>query len=132
VMVLVPPLKATYSVHLAALELLSERRELFHPLIMMQAKKLFSILREGVSHKNKDYKMKCLEVLIEVSEELVKGISANRERYRSIFIYIQKQILEDLQLYTAKEKEKEKVEESKALNMLTVVRLLGIISPLYV
>jgi hypothetical protein len=45
VMVLIPPLKATYSVHLAALELLSDRRELFHSHIMLQSRKLFVILR---------------------------------------------------------------------------------------
>ncbi len=33
------------------------------------------MLREGVNHKNKEYKMKCLEVLVEVTEELVKGIA---------------------------------------------------------
>jgi hypothetical protein len=45
---------------------------------MLQAGKLFSILREGANHKNKEYKMKSLEVLIEVCEELVKGISTNK------------------------------------------------------
>lgn len=75
--VLIPPLKATYVVHLAALELLSARRELFHFQLMIHgnAKRIFSMLREGVNHKNKEYKMKCLEVLVEVTEELVKGIA---------------------------------------------------------
>jgi hypothetical protein len=76
--------------------------------------------------------MKSLEVLVEVTEELVKGISANKERHKPIFVYIQKQILEDLQLYTAKDKGGVIPEDKKGLNLLTVVRMLGIISPLYV
>lgn len=63
-MLLVPPLKPTYAVHLAALELLSDRREIFHSRIMTLATDIFSKLRDGVNHKNKEYRMKCLEVLV--------------------------------------------------------------------
>lgn len=71
---LIPATKSTYAVHLSALELLSERKQLFHRLIMATPTKLFSILKEGASHKNKDYKIKSMEVLIEIVEEIAKGI----------------------------------------------------------
>lgn len=62
---------------------------------------------------------------------MVKGIAANKQRNRPIFTYMQKQILEDLKTYIEKDKGL-LPDDRKGLSLLTVVRLLGIIAPLYV
>lgn len=45
---------------------------------MLSATNLFGMLRESSNHKNKEYKIKSVEVLIEIVEEIVKGISINK------------------------------------------------------
>lgn len=36
------------------------------------------MLKDGSNHKNKDYKIKTVDVLIEIMEEIVKGIFTSR------------------------------------------------------
>lgn len=131
-LVLIPAIKKTYAVHIAALHLLEERRELFSNYIMAQPRKIFLILKEGAVHKNKDYKIKCHDVLMKVCEQMVVGITENYEKYKFVYNFLQKQIFEDLEVVEkGDEKEKDK-EEKKNLNLLAIIKLLGIIAPLYV
>lgn len=130
VLVLIPATKSTYAVHLSALELLSERKQLFHRLIMASAIRLFGTLKEGSNHKNKDYKIKCVEVLIEVVEEIAKAIFLHREQHQTVFYSIMKQVSDDFYSYDYKPKGESGLER-KGLNLLTVVRLLSILGPLY-
>lgn len=131
VQALIPATKSTYAVHLSALELLSERKELFHRLIMAAPTRLFGILKEGANHKNKDYKIKSMEVLTEIVEEIAKGILMDRAGQVRVFYSIMKQISDDFYSYDFKPKSQPGERERKGLDLLTVVRLLSIMAPLY-
>lgn len=104
VLALIPAIKSTYAVHLSALELLSERRQLFHQLIMGSSRRLFAMLKEGALHKNKEYKIKSMEVLIEVVEEIAKGVLAHREQHKQVFYSIMQELSEDFYSYDARHK----------------------------
>jgi hypothetical protein len=55
---LIMPIKSTYNVPLAALDLLENRKQLFSVQIMDNSTKLFDQLKENLHHKNRDFKLK--------------------------------------------------------------------------
>jgi hypothetical protein len=62
----------------------------------------------------------------------VKVISSNRQKHRDLFIHIQDKIEADLVYHNAsKSKEDPVPDNQKGLNLLTIIRLLGIMAPLY-
>jgi hypothetical protein len=60
----------------------------------------------------------------------VVGITADPTHKKKLFDYVMGKVLNDLQMHVDKEKRLEE-DYSKNLNLLTIIRILAILSPLY-
>jgi len=63
-------------------------------------------------------------------EEFVVGIMADRNNKKRLFDYVMGKVLNDLQMHANKEKGLDE-DYSKSLNLLNIIRMLAILSPLY-
>ena len=98
---------------------------------MANPEKLFDNLRTYTGHNNKDFNLKSLEVLIRLVQMLVHVIQENKPKYRKLFIHIRDRINTDLSNHVTKGKDEVIPEEKRGFNLLTVVRLIGMMAPLY-
>lgn len=66
-----------------------------------------------------------------IIELFVKVITHDKRRYRSLFIHMRDRVNNDLAFHVNKTKEEKALEENKGLKLLTIIRLLGLMAPLY-
>ena len=89
-------------------------------------------MRSYTTHRNKDFSLKSLEVLIILTELLVKYMLRDKEKYKYLFTVIINKILNDLSNHENKKKdEKNDGNEKKGFSLLTVVRLIGLMAAAY-
>jgi hypothetical protein len=95
--------------------------------------KLYDNLRIYTSHKNKEFSIKSLEVLISLMGLFVRMILIDKKKYRNLFNHIRDKIAGDLNnIYSVRPKDQEGGEEiNKGFNLITVVRMIGLMAPLY-
>ena len=129
---LIMPLKPTYTVNLAALELLETRLEIFKEYVLgSKPEALFNNLRDYTTHKNRDFSLKSLEVMISLTEMFVKEMLKKPEKHQKLFSFINDKVNNDLSNHSNKNKEEANSEDKKGFSLLTVVRLIGLMAPVY-
>lgn len=98
---------------------------------MEYGKKLFLDLTGLFNQKNREFLYKVNDTLYDVTKEIVKGIQQNSELYEPLYQVVIKKswgMLESTADYQIRGDENEK--EKFKYNIVTCLRLLGIISPL--